>query len=97
MIEANTTTPTPTPPGSQNQEGIHRRLVQGVAGKAVGTAIIFGEQILLVPVFLLFWTPGQYGDWLVLLSTAGFIGLLDIGKRLLRQRPVTSPRPRQSG
>ena len=74
MNEANAPTPTP-----QNKAGIHRRLVQGVAGKAVGTAIIFGEQILLVPVFLLFWSPGQYGDWLVLLSTAGFIGLLDTG------------------
>jgi O-antigen/teichoic acid export membrane protein len=79
VTEANTTPPTPTPPRPQDQAGIHRRLVQGIAGKAVGTAILFGEQILLVPVFLLFWSPGQYGDWLVLLSTAGFIGLLDIG------------------
>ena len=69
----------PTPHAAEQGRGIHRRLVQGVAGKAVGTAIIFGEQILLVPVFLLFWSPGQYGDWLVLLSTAGFIGLLDTG------------------
>ncbi len=71
--------PQSPPPNLQEQAGIHRRLIQGVAGKAVGTAIILGEQILLVPVFLLFWSPTQYGDWLVLLSTEGFIGLLDIG------------------
>tara|TARA_Y100001936_G_scaffold254181_1_gene326743 strand:- start:13590 stop:15173 length:1584 start_codon:yes stop_codon:yes gene_type:complete len=71
--------PEDSSPSPQTQAGIHRRLVQGFAGKAIGTAIIFGEQILLVPIFLLFWSPTVYGDWLVLLSTAGFIGLLDLG------------------
>ena len=79
MNEANT--PTPTPPSPQNKAGIHRRLVQGIAGKTFGTIINFGEQILLVPLFLAFWTPAQYGDWLVLLSTAGFIAILDFGMR----------------
>ena len=40
MTKASTTPPTPTPPRPQDQAGIHRRLVQGIAGKAVGTAII---------------------------------------------------------
>ncbi|NKB20496.1 MAG: hypothetical protein GKS01_08355 [Alphaproteobacteria bacterium] len=70
--------PTPSP---QGQEGIHRRIAQGIAGKTFGTVINFGEQILLVPLFLAFWTPAQYGDWLVLLSTAGFIAILDFGLR----------------
>ena len=61
------------------QAGIHRRLVVGWISKGMGIGITFGEQILLVPVFLVLWGPERYGDWLVLLSTAGFIALLDTG------------------
>ena len=61
------------------QQGIHRRLVVGWLSKGMGVSITFGEQILLVPVFLILWGPEQYGEWLVLLSTAGFIALLDTG------------------
>lgn len=68
--------PRPAPPG---QEGIHRRLVVGWANKLVGLGINFGEQFLLVPVFLIFWGPERYGDWLVLFSAAGMIALLDFG------------------
>jgi hypothetical protein len=68
VTKASATPPTPTRPRPQSQAGIHRRLVQGIAGKAVDTAIIFGEQILLVPDFLLFWSQEQYGDWLVVFS-----------------------------
>jgi O-antigen/teichoic acid export membrane protein len=81
VTETNAPPPTPTPPHPQDQAGIHRRLVHGIAGKTFGTVINFGEQILLVPLFLAFWTPAQYGDWLVLLSTAGFIAILDFGLR----------------
>lgn len=70
----------PTSPSTQpGQEGIHRRLVAGWANKLVGIGINFGEQFLLVPVFLIFWGPERYGDWLVLFSAAGMIALLDIG------------------
>lgn len=62
-----------------SQHGIHRRLVIGWLGKAMALTITFGEQILLVPLFLVFWGPDRYGDWLVLLSAAGFIALLDTG------------------
>lgn len=78
MTGTNAPSPQSPPPNPQQQAGIHRRLIQGIAGKAVGTVIILGEQILLVPVFLLFLSPTEYGDWLVLLSTAGFIGLFRV-------------------
>lgn len=65
--------------GQTTQHGIHRRLLMGWLGKGLALAINFGEQILLVPVFLVFWGPERYGDWLVLLSAAGFVALLDTG------------------
>lgn len=61
------------------QHGIHRRLVIGWLSKGMAITITFGEQILLVPVFLVLWGPDRYGDWLVLLSAAGFVALLDTG------------------
>jgi hypothetical protein len=64
------------PPG---QAGIYRRFVLGGAGKIVSLSIQFGEQFLLVPVFLLLWGADRYGDWLVLMSAAGFVGLVDMG------------------
>ena len=57
------------------QHGIHRRLVVGWLSKGMALTITFGEQILLVPVFLIVWGPDRYGDWLVLLSAAGFVAL----------------------
>lgn len=69
-------TEAPTPTG---QEGIHRRLVLGWAGKMLALAIAVAEQVLLVPVFLYFWGPAPYGDWLVALSAAGLLVLLDAG------------------
>ena len=51
----------------------------GWLSKGMGITITFSEQILLVPVFLVLWGPDRYGDWLVLLSTAGFVALLDMG------------------
>jgi O-antigen/teichoic acid export membrane protein len=70
---ADTATPHP------GQAGIHRRLVMGWSNKLVGLGISFGEQFLLVPVFLIFWGPELYGDWLVLFSAAGMIALIDFG------------------
>lgn len=66
-------------PAPQGQEGLHRRIVAGAAGKAVTLGVSVAEQFLLVPVFLLFWGPERYGDWLALLATAGFLVLIDFG------------------
>jgi O-antigen/teichoic acid export membrane protein len=66
----------PPPPG---QAGVYRRFVAGAAGKAISLVIQFAEQFLLVPVFLLHWGADGYSDWLVLMSAAGFVAMLDMG------------------
>lgn len=70
---------TPNDPAPPGQAGVHRRFLHGAAGKLLAMALQFGEQFLLVPVFLLFWGRETYGDWLALLSVAGFIAVLDLG------------------
>lgn len=72
-------TPAAGPPAPPGQEGVHRRFLHGAAGKLLAMAIQFGEQVLLVPIFLFFWGRESYGDWLALLSVAGFIGVIDLG------------------
>lgn len=64
---------------AQGQAGIHRRIATGIASKVVSIGLVFGEQLMLVPVFLLYWGPEKYGHWLVLFSTAAFLSLADIG------------------
>lgn len=71
------TVPPATDP--QGQAGIKRRLITGTAGKVMTLAINFGEQILLVPVFLHFWGPDRFADWTVLIAAAGTVTLLDMG------------------
>ena len=66
-------------PAPQGQAGIHRRVAAGIVSKTMGVALAFGEQLILVPVFLFFWGPDKYGDWLTLFATAAFLGLADIG------------------
>jgi O-antigen/teichoic acid export membrane protein len=66
-------------PRPQGQAGIHRRIAIGIASKAMGVGLVFGEQLFLVPVFLLYWGPEKYGDWLTLFSIAAFLSLADIG------------------
>ncbi len=66
-------------PPPHGQAGIHRRLVQGWASKGLALAIAVAEQVLLVPVFLFFWGPALYGDWLVIASAGALLVLLDAG------------------
>tara|TARA_R110000787_G_scaffold8786_11_gene30152 strand:+ start:1196 stop:2785 length:1590 start_codon:yes stop_codon:yes gene_type:complete len=66
-------------PAAQGQAGIHRRIATGIASKIVSIGLVFGEQLMLVPVFLLYWGPEKYGHWLALFSTAAFLSLADIG------------------
>lgn len=65
--------------GPQSQAGIRRRIAVGIVSKAISVGLMFGEQLFLVPVFLLYWGPDIYGDWLILFSIAAFLSLADIG------------------
>ena len=44
-----------------------------------GQGLVLLEQVLLVPLFLAHWSPGEYGNWLTLSALTGLIGLLDLG------------------
>ena len=49
------------------------------------TAMLWGHvfaavgNLVLVPLYLTYWSPAQYGEWLALLATAGYLSVLDLG------------------
>lgn len=63
------------------QDGIHGRVGRAYVARALGIGVQMGQQFLIVPVFLVYWGADLYGDWLAILSIAGFIALIDLGLR----------------
>jgi O-antigen/teichoic acid export membrane protein len=61
------------------KNNLKRRLLHAIGATSIGpisTAVI---QLVSVPVFLHFWGPGIYGEWLVLSAMPIYLGLTDFG------------------
>src|SRR5213593_1322211 len=46
--------------------------------------------ILLVPLYLTYWSPQVYGEWLVLFSLAGYLSTLDLGMSMAVPNRLTN-------
>jgi len=58
---------------------IKERLLQGIGATSLGPLLAAVIQLVSVPVFLHFWGPKLYGDWLVLSAIPVYLGLTDFG------------------
>ena len=67
-------------PGPPGQKGLPRRMAMAFVAKGFEIAVYVGQQFLMVPLFLHFWGPMLYRDWLTLVSTASFLFLVDAGQ-----------------
>ena len=56
-----------------------KRVGKGITAVSFGHLIAAAGNLLLVPLFLIRWSPVLYGEWLVLSSLAGYFSTLDIG------------------
>ena len=56
-----------------------RRLLQGFGASALYPIVTAIVQVLTVPIFLRFWGPGLYGEWLVLITVPQYMALSDMG------------------
>jgi O-antigen/teichoic acid export membrane protein len=56
-----------------------RRLMRGVLGNLLAQVINVLGQLVLVPLFLVFWGKQLYGEWLVLSAAVAYAVLLDFG------------------
>src|SRR5262245_46765058 len=55
------------------------RMVTGLAALVCGQAIRTLGYLILVPLYLHYWSPAQYGEWLALVSLAAYLSTLDLG------------------
>jgi O-antigen/teichoic acid export membrane protein len=58
---------------------LKRRLLQSVGATSLGPILTAVIQLVNVPVFLHFWGPGLYGEWLVISAVPIYFGLSDLG------------------
>jgi O-antigen/teichoic acid export membrane protein len=62
-----------------SRTGIIRRLLHGAGAGAVAYALGIGSNLLLLPLYLRFWSVAVYGEWMALYSVVNYLGSLDFG------------------
>jgi O-antigen/teichoic acid export membrane protein len=58
---------------------VRERFIRGFGATALGPLVTILAQVISVPVFLHFWGPKLYGEWLVLSAIPMYIGFSDVG------------------
>jgi len=72
--------PTPTtPPIRARRPGIMARMLHGTGAGAVAYGLGIASNLLLLPLYLRFWSVAVYGEWMALYSVVNYIGSLDFG------------------
>ncbi|MEJ1969759.1 MAG: hypothetical protein WDN03_14160 [Rhizomicrobium sp.] len=66
------------------------RLHKGFLGQASGQLVQIAVRLLEVPVFLHFWSPERYGEWLVVTAIPGMLTLGDFGVSQSAVRGMTT-------
>lgn len=57
----------------------HRRVFTALLGNGVSLASRILVQLAMVPLFLYFWSPERYGEWILLSSIPAYLALADLG------------------
>ena len=72
--------PTPaTPPIRAKRPGSIARMLHGTGAGAVAYGLGIASNLLLLPLYLRFWSVAVYGEWMALYSVVNYIGSLDFG------------------
>ena len=58
---------------------VRSRILRGIGAGSLGPVITAAFQIVSVPLFLYFWGPQLYGEWLILSAIPTYLRLSDIG------------------
>jgi O-antigen/teichoic acid export membrane protein len=66
-----------------------RRVVTALVALSVARAIAVASNVVLVPLFLLSWSPQRYGEWLALSSLVGYLATLDFGMNMAAANRLT--------
>ena len=68
-----------TLPGRRERAGFISRLLHGAGAGAVSYGISIASNLLLLPLYLRFWSVAVYGEWMALYSTVNYLANLDFG------------------
>ncbi|MDR3573741.1 MAG: hypothetical protein P4L50_07765 [Anaerolineaceae bacterium] len=68
-----------TPVPEVKRAGIVARMLHGTGASAVGYGLGIGSNLLLLPLYLHFWTVSVYGEWMALYSVVNYLSNLDFG------------------
>lgn len=70
-------------------QGIKKRLLQGIGANGLGQFITIFIQVVSVPIFLNFWGQELYGEWLILSATPMFLSMSDLGFTIAAENEMT--------
>lgn len=62
--------------------GSASRIMRGIGAGFIMQSLNFGSKIVLPPLFISHWGVESYGDWLLIISLAGYLGILDFGGQI---------------
>jgi O-antigen/teichoic acid export membrane protein len=62
-----------------SRPSLRGRMVTGLAALVCGQAIRTLGHLILVPLYLYYWSATQYGEWLALASLTAYLATLDLG------------------
>jgi O-antigen/teichoic acid export membrane protein len=66
-----------------------RRVSAGLLAIVSGRAIIAVGNIVLVPLYLLYWSPVRYGEWLAMSALVSYLATLDLGMNMAAVNRLT--------
>lgn len=58
---------------------LQSRLLRGIGAIGVAQATQIGIRFIEVPLFLLYWGPERYGEWLILFAIPAYLAMADLG------------------
>jgi len=66
-------------PDSRKRAGFVARLLHGAGAGAFSYGLSIASNLLLLPLYLHFWSVSVYGEWMALYSTVNYLANLDFG------------------
>ncbi|HUV70443.1 MAG TPA: hypothetical protein VMW15_12320 [Terracidiphilus sp.] len=67
------------PASSARRTGIIARMLHGTGAGVVAYGLSIGSNLLLLPLYLHFWSVAVYGEWMALYSVVNYLANLDFG------------------
>jgi hypothetical protein len=58
---------------------VRHRIYLALAAGAFGQFVTIGSQVLLTPLYFLYWGAAKYGEWLLISTIPAYLAMADFG------------------